>query len=515
MRRRKFLGSRRQRRVVLAISSLLYLTSLLGLISAEVFVSGDASIKYLWVQGFVSSPDQLSLQLGAPDWVRASWRDHGSFPIGAPFAYVVDGQNYLAFPLPFLILTALPYLLLGFFGLYAIPVIGVALTVHALATVMDRQEVSRGGWIIGAISLVLASPLLVYGATFWEHSIAVALASWGTIWAISPKKEDATHGALIAGVLLGAAGWIRPECMIYGVLVVAAVASLRRFRYAALSAAALLIIGAAFAVWNLAVYGTLTGAHGMQISLSAADRIFQGLSIGLRTTILSFVYIPSLTLVLLVLCLSNVPHVKKSFASLSKESKAISFLAFAYLVIVPFFLPNSGGLQWGPRYLLLLAPLTAWAAARLLSESNILESATGIAACTAIVVAGVALNTVGGFLLLQDVYAQRLQRLEVLEGPERHTVIVSNAWASQTFFHYLRQHNFFVIPSFSILSPVDRQMQAHSVDQFVYIFFNPTWIRSPGENLMNTPPAGWRCDVIGPLGREYHVHHCVRARARG
>jgi hypothetical protein len=110
----------------------------------------------------------------------------------------------------------------------------------------------------GGITLGLATPLFFYGVTVWEHSLTVALslASWVVL------SRPGVRRALAAGILIGAACWLREELVLMGVAL--ACASLLCWRRLSIPAA--LAVGAAVPIagllaFNAHVYGDPLGPH--------------------------------------------------------------------------------------------------------------------------------------------------------------------------------------------------------------------------------------------------------------
>lgn len=101
-----------------------------------------------------------------------------SAPIKAPFGKIMDGRLYVSYPPLFALISALPYRLLGMRGLYLIPLMAVLLlflTVQKLGETLgkDPAHASKSGKV-ALLLTALASPVLFYSFTFWEHTLALA-----------------------------------------------------------------------------------------------------------------------------------------------------------------------------------------------------------------------------------------------------------------------------------------------------------------------------------------------------
>ena len=119
----------------------------------------------------------------------------------------------------FATVSTVPYRLLGFWGLYLLPLLG-------------SLGILRGVWRIGgliglgpsarhAATLLtgLATPVWFYSVLFWEHTVAVALCIGAVYWLLR-YAESRTFGALWRGAALAALGvYFRDElylfCLVY------------------------------------------------------------------------------------------------------------------------------------------------------------------------------------------------------------------------------------------------------------------------------------------------------------
>jgi len=122
-----------------------------------------------------------------------------------------------------------------------------------LAPALGRRWAAAGGVILG-----LATPLFFYGVTVWEHSLTVALslAAWLVL------SRPSVGRALAAGVLIGAACWLREELVLMGAsLACACLLCWRRLSIPAALAAGAAVPIAGLLAFNTRVTGDPLGLH--------------------------------------------------------------------------------------------------------------------------------------------------------------------------------------------------------------------------------------------------------------
>lgn len=180
-----------------------------------------------------------------------------AFPIRAPFAVRRDGHAASVW-LPFYPAASVPFrALLGRRGLVVPAALGVA-AASALTVWWLGPFIGAGAASASALSLSLATPLLFYGVTVWEHSLAVALA----LGAFAAMSNPTTKRLVLAGVLLALGCAFRSELALLGIAVALATFALRR-RPGDLLALALgaAPVAGALVAFQLASYGSPIGPH--------------------------------------------------------------------------------------------------------------------------------------------------------------------------------------------------------------------------------------------------------------
>jgi hypothetical protein len=154
--------------------------------------------------------------------------EHGFFPIAEGFSYRRDGRTYLSYPWLFPLLAAPLYGALGFPGLLVLPAAGGL----AAAALVGRSvgRVSAAGGVAAALLVGAASPLVVYAAVFWDHTVVAALGAGAVALLLGAgERGRGWRQGFWAGFLLGLGPHFRNETYVFAVAVaVGLVASGRR-----------------------------------------------------------------------------------------------------------------------------------------------------------------------------------------------------------------------------------------------------------------------------------------------
>jgi hypothetical protein len=445
---------------VLAAAAALSL-ALAGTIREGVFYTGDGGLKYAMTRQLARGELAPDLRLPAEPWVAELW-NAGLYPFAPPFVVEIGGRRYAKDPLPFSALTAPLLAAFGWPGLHALPLL--ALWAAWLALLAGARRLGAGP-LASALALgaaAFASPLTVYGAIYWEHTLAVALALGGLVLLL-PRAGEAEPPAarrLAAGAALVAlSAWFRSEHHALAAAVALAAVLRRPLRLALRPApvlAGLAVPALALAAMNLALYGHALGAHGIQIAepLGAAARVGNALSTAASLARLLAVYFP-LALPGLALAIATLAA-RPAAAPERAGPRLLAFAALAYLVLVPAILPRpetggDGGKQWGPRFLLVIVPLlcalaAGWAERRALRPSRLRTAAAVLFAAG--LLAGVHRNAWLGTRELASDYAGRMRPLlELLRADPARVVAASEQFAPQEMISLSDDRRFFFVRS--------------------------------------------------------------------
>ncbi len=145
------------------------------------------------------------------------------------YAYqVVDGEIFLSVSHFFPLVASFLYAILGRVGLTLLPVVGTVFTAVGVVKLGELGGVGRSRFLLWGS--VVATPLLFYSLTLWDHSIAAAFTVWATfVLAKGVVTQQRTFFA-VAGSLLVLAFAQRVEVVVYGIAIVAALLLTSRTR---------------------------------------------------------------------------------------------------------------------------------------------------------------------------------------------------------------------------------------------------------------------------------------------
>lgn len=333
-----------------------WLASLLASVPDDVFFSGDGGLKALMSRQILDGRWAPWLELEQPAWIHELW-EAGMYPFRPPFAYQLSGRWYSSFEWTFPALSTPAYALVGHRGLYLLPALSVVAVWLRFAWLLRALRVHPVPTAAALALLIFATPLTFYAGTIWEHAPAVAIAFAGYADLVLLEHDPRRPRAARAGLLLGAACWLRPEAMVFavGALVVHSV-SRHGWRVAQAGVAFGTVTGA-YLAFNRVVYGEWIGIHAIQvIERERTASMWLAESVG-HATSLAEIWLERMTFTWLALLLAGATLTARGpHGSASRRTLLLVVVAFVGTAAI---VPNSGGLQIGPRYLLLLVPLVA------------------------------------------------------------------------------------------------------------------------------------------------------------
>lgn len=391
-----------------------------SIVQPGVYFSGDGGLKALTVRRYASGHFRDALSLPGPDWAQRAWQS-GLYPFDPPFVYATP-EPTLGFAPTFALLSVLPYRIGGDAGLYFLPLVGLWMTLAGLAWLGARLALPPLASAAAVLLTALCSPLLAYALTFWEHTLAVGCLTLGV--AMLGARGPAL--SVLAGLCAGLAGALRPELRLaVGLIAVALwlrpspLATLRQLGHAAVGCILALLLEAAVQRW---LTGTPLGLHvrqlvGSDLSLTAALERARELDAHLLLTFPVSVLGAGLW-----------------WQRRRPERQALWALwlaCAAFVLLAPFCLPNSGGLQLGPRYLLAVIPFAALAAAGVGLDAGrsarprraglLLLAAAGLAADLGLALPALASN-----------YDTRVKALyELLQQQPERVIVVTHQYIAQ------------------------------------------------------------------------------------
>jgi hypothetical protein len=149
-----------------------------------------------------------------------------------------------------------------------------------------------------------------------------------------------------------------------------------------------------------------------------------------------------------------------------------------FAVGVPFVLyparyDGSGGKQWGPRFLLLTAPIACLVGAlgirRILGQGGANARIVAVF-CAVLVLLGVHRNTVLGTAYLSQDYRGRVQPLvDFLDRDATEDVVVADQWMSQELIFALPSKTFFRVDDLRALERFVTEWRADGHGRFLYV----------------------------------------------
>lgn len=442
-----------------------------------VFTQGDLAMKYLFTRQIARDGLALDIRLPAQPWEKDLWA-RGLHPF--PFAVrSLHGREYLYYPVTFPMVSAPLYRAWGFRGLYVLPLASTWAIWLAFVGLARRYGLREPWRAVLLLVLIFASPLTFYSATFWEHTLAVALAFAPVAFALSPPSGAplARAGSFALGALLGAAGWFREEMLFLAGLTTVVLAlpeRLRRLGPLAVSRwpfiAGLTTTVACFLAANSAIYGMPLGLHATDFVqwLSQWGRARDAAAF-LTGSLGRHYPIGAALLALLALSWWN-----RGWAAVTRPA-ALLMLCLAFCVAVPVLAHHEGGRQFGPRFLLVVFPLSALGGGLLVQDA--LERAgtrtqwAALLVLCVLVFFGVTANSVEGEHHLRVNYGRRRVSYDAVRDSEARAVAVSHEFVAQQFTDLVGPKTLFLTLHAAELKLLGLELARHGDQRLLYLCY--------------------------------------------
>jgi len=331
---------------------------------------------------------------------------------GQPVPYVerffaVHGLHAHALQSPLFPVISAPLIAaFGLRGAYVLPVLCFLALIPAVYAIGRRAAPAASTGMLLCMA-ILSNPLAFYAFEFWEHVPAAACLAGGIVLAVGWRELPAAPAAVsLGGALAAAAALLRPEAF-WGAVAVGAVAVHRRRGIPYVFGAALPL--AAYATANYFEAGTLLGPHVAANLAAVSDRWilsrlhyawvwlvpqaplhWVGLAVvagGWLVSSLEAEVRRAQAIALAGIALMAAASALGAGARASlwhawpvgflllvpglraRASRELWWLAGFTTVVIWLSSTNDGGAQWGPRFLLILAPLLMVLAAAAASEA--------------------------------------------------------------------------------------------------------------------------------------------------
>ncbi|MFE1743647.1 LA_3751/LA_3752 family putative glycosyltransferase [Coleofasciculus sp. H7-2] len=450
----------------------------------DVFFSGDAGLKALLAKQFSSGQFRFDLNLPVEQWVRNLWQN-GLYPFQEPFVYNRFGQYYITFPFTFPLVTAPFQALFGYRGLYVVPLIATWAVWVSFYFACRRLRLKAFSTAIALAILIFASPLSIYSAMYWEHTLAVALCFQGMATLLIPGTEGLSKkDAVLSGICIGLSVWFREEILgivaLLSVLVYAAsFLKLKKIQFLAkrkeLFVVSTFFTIAIFFVLNTLIYKHPLGMHSVQIveKFSLVDRLLVAVKNFEQMSSDLFYYFPITLFAALYLGISLFKGQK---LKLSLGMTVIYAICFLFTVAVAVMVPaGAGGKQWGSRFLLVLVPLICLIAikefelVRRLTKGSIKKIGTVIFLVLFII--GVYINTYSGTAYISKIYQGISPAIQFLRSQPETVVAMSNQYVAQVLQAPLPEKVFFLAKEPQDLQTLGEALLEQKQQKFIYVCY--------------------------------------------
>lgn len=168
------------------------------------FWSPDSEIKFLQLQNLRwEGGPKIDLRLPG----RPLDPNFFAVPLGHAFYEVREGHVFLVWSIVFPLASLPFYKLFGPLGLFVIPAISGAGAAYVTGRMAEHLRPRSGIW--AALLVGLTTPILLYSAAFWEHTLAVFCSTWG-IYKVATSER--IFARVAGGVAIGfAAGTLRAD----------------------------------------------------------------------------------------------------------------------------------------------------------------------------------------------------------------------------------------------------------------------------------------------------------------
>lgn len=193
--------------LLLAALAVLYGVLAWGILPGHVFLSPDEGQRFVQVQSYVRS----RWSTAAMEYPGRELDPAGDYiPVPAVRVQASDGVRfYVRYPDLFALLSSFFYALLGYGGLYVIPLlcgVGVAGVTYLLAREFD---VRMAEWAIVLIGV--CTPVWFYSLLLWDHTPSTLLMATAVWLLILDRERKHPYAPLLGGLALGLSTWLRVE----------------------------------------------------------------------------------------------------------------------------------------------------------------------------------------------------------------------------------------------------------------------------------------------------------------
>jgi hypothetical protein len=503
--------------ILIILAGILFSIFLQTQVSDGVYLSGDAGLKALLAKQLGSGIFRFDLVPPKETWVQELWRA-GLYPYDKPYVYNLADKYYITFPFTFPLITAPFEAIFGFRGLYLVPlvstwVIWIIFYQFCRSLHLKSFEIS-----IALLALIFASPLTIYSAMYWEHTLAMCLALAGTIFFFKAnhQKEISIFQLSIGGVLIGLSVWFRPEFLCWVGIFISLIYAFslsqvisgewkdkkinfkkflflskfdRLFIFSAIATIAL------FFLLNQLIYNHPLGIHAIQVveKISFGQKIKDVITSFMQLGRAFFAYFP---LAFLLITYPFIRAIKKQKYKLEMEIVVIYLVCFLFLVGVSFIVPPGtagqipGGKQWGTRFLLFLIPIVVVVVIKDLVEiKKLFPGFSGVVKLlvfSAFLITGIHLNTYQATIFLQKIDRETAPAVQFLQKTPNKAIAVSHQFVAQALEASAGQDKwFFLVENKKQLEQISQALRSQKQQKFIYICYPHRECNLPKESQKN------------------------------
>jgi hypothetical protein len=503
--------------ILIILAGILFSIFLQTQVSEGVYLSGDAGLKALLAKQLGAGTFRFDLVPPKETWVQELWRS-GLYPYDKPYVYNLADKYYITFPFTFPLITAPFEAVFGFRGLYFVPLISTWVIWFIFYIFCRSLNLKSFEISIALIALIFASPLTIYSAMYWEHSLAVCLALAGTMFFLkaNPQKEIAIVQLLIGGVLIGLSVWFRPEFLCWVVIFIGLIYAFsllqvmpidqkekkvsfkkvfflskfdRLFVFSAIATIGL------FFFLNQLIYNHPLGIHSIQVveKISFGQKLKDVMTSFLQLGRAFFVYFP---LAFLLITYPLLRAIKRRKYKPEIELVVIYLICFFFLVGVSFIVPPGtagqipGGKQWGARFLLFLIPIVILVVIKDLAEiKKLFPAFSGVVKLlvfSAFLITGIHLNTYQATVFLQKTDRETSPAVQFLQKTPNRAIAVSHQFVAQALeASTSRDKWFFLVENKKQLEQISQALRSQKQEKFIYICYPHRDCNLPKESLKN------------------------------
>lgn len=537
------------------------------------FWSGDQGVKLIQVQSILLNKMRTTALL----YPGAAFDPKNEVnPLRGQYL-VHNGSTYSMFSDTFAVLSSIPFFFFGYPGLYILPALSLAV-LGLICVRISRPLLGPYAAVVVALAITLTSPILFYSVIFWEHLPATALVVLGVWQALEAHVNRDRRRALIAGIGIGFATWLRNESVLAAPALVGAILLTRRPN--ALSTAFWISIGVAISllplmIYNQIVFGAFVGPHvlvagaannaGGNFFVSRLDwasrliapldsSIFVGIlimlalstivtmlrhtpeviTIGLTFVIVLSVFTATLirampgsgiqtnlltTFPVILLCLLPVPLNRMNrMAERSDEPSILLMFGVGFILCAWLIRLPDGGAQWGPRMLLSAIPPLAIAGAwRAFYWLNRPAARLAVAGITAILLFAALLSQIEGLRNLRDSNVRNHALLTTVDQSHARIVICDTAYGPPLLAPIFYDGRLiFLIDDGHDLDYLIEQLEVAGLNTFYYLSRRSNTIAASSQRWQDLTVIGESANLPHYLtGQMYRIGRTTLSEPKG